>query len=72
MAVLLVRDGERVRFNLPIRLLPEGVQEGDVLDITMTIDQKATDDAKARVSSRIERLKRKSQEGSGIIQDPEE
>jgi hypothetical protein len=72
MAVLLVRDDESIKFNMPITLLPEGVQEGDILDILITIDEKATDDAKERVSGLIERLKRKNQEGSGLIQDPEE
>lgn len=69
VAVLLVRDDESIKFNVPTTLLPKGVREGDILDISITIDEKATDDSKARVSSLIERLKRKNQEGSDIIQD---
>jgi hypothetical protein len=72
MAVLLVRDDESIKFNMPIALLPEGCQEGDILDISITRDAKATEDSKARVSSLMERLKRKNQEGSGLIQGPED
>lgn len=64
MAVLLTRDDRVIRFNIPITLLPEGVREGDVLEISITIDENATDDAKERVSRLMERLKRKNQEGS--------
>jgi hypothetical protein len=67
MAVLLV--DESIRFNMPVAMLPNGVREGDVLEISIIIDEKATKDAKVRVSSLMERLKRK---GSGIIQEPEE
>lgn len=71
MAVPLVRDGESIRFNMPTTLLPEGVREGDILDILITRDEKATEDAKERVSSLMERLKCKNQEGSDIIQNSE-
>lgn len=70
MAILLVRDDESIKFNVPVTLLPEGCQEGDILDISITRDERTTEDSKARVSSLMERLKRKSQEGSGLIQDP--
>ena len=56
---------------MPIALLPEGVREGDILDISITIDEEATNDSKERVSSLMDRLKRKSQGGSDLIQDPE-
>ncbi len=72
VAVLLVRDGESTKFNMPIALLPEGIREGDILDIAITVDEKVAEDSKARISSLMERLKRKNQEGSGLIQDPEE
>ncbi len=71
MAVFLVRNDESIMFDMPLDLLPEGVREGDILDILITIDEKATYDSNERVSSLMERLKRKSQEGSGIVQDPE-
>ncbi len=70
-AVLLARNDESVKLNIPMFLLPEGVREGDVLDILITIDETATEDSKARVSSIMERLKKKSREETELIQDPE-
>ncbi len=70
-AVLLVRNGESLRLNLPLAMLPEGSREGDILDISITRDEKETEDSKARVSSMIERLKKKSRCGPEFIQ-PEE
>lgn len=71
MAILLIRDDKSMKLNVPIALLPEGVREGDILEISITIDEKATGDAKERVSNLMERLKRKNQGESGFIQDPE-
>ncbi|MFB3766449.1 MAG: DUF3006 domain-containing protein [Methanotrichaceae archaeon] len=71
MAVILVRNDESTRLNIPVVMLPEGSQEGDILDISITRDEKETEDSKARVSSMIERLKKKSQCNSGFIEAPE-
>lgn len=70
-AVLLIRNGESIRLNVPIVLLPEGFREGDVLNITITRNKKETADSKSRVSSVIEQLKKKGQCGPEFIQ-PEE
>ncbi len=59
MAVLLIRNGESIRLNMPVAMLPEGCREGDILDISITRDEKETDESKAQVSSIIERLKKK-------------
>jgi hypothetical protein len=64
-AVLLMGDGS-VKVNLPLVLLPEA-KEGDVLDVSITKDDKATMKAKDRSKSLIEKLKQKGQ--SGIIKD---
>ncbi len=61
-AVLLVRDEESVRINIPLFLLPEGSMEGDILDIVITKDVKETEDAKERVSSLLEKLQKKNRE----------
>lgn len=71
MAVLLIRNGESIRLNMPVVMLPEGCREGDILDIAITRDEKETEESKARVSSLIERLKKKSQCGPEFVQ-PEE
>lgn len=60
-AVMLLRDDEDVRFNLPLVLLPEGAREGDILDINIVKDLHETEDAMKRVSILIEKLKKKSQ-----------
>ena len=58
LAVLLLRGDENIKFNLPLIFLA-GIKEGDVVDITITKDAAATDEAKERVSYLIENLKRK-------------
>jgi hypothetical protein len=67
MAVLLAGD-EPVRFNIPLSLLPEGCKEGDVLNLAIERDLEETQDAKERVSSLMERLKKKSQDQPGIVE----
>jgi hypothetical protein len=58
-AVLLVRDDETIEIDLPACLLPEDCEEGDILDITISRDVEGTQEAKERVSSLIEKLKKK-------------
>ena len=60
LAILLLRCDEKVNFNLPVVFLA-GIKEGDVVNITITKDVVATDEAKERVSSLIEKLKKKPQ-----------
>ena len=60
LAVLLIRNGESIKLNIPLTLLPEGSREGDILDIDIQKDEKETEDAKNRVSSLIEKLKSKN------------
>ncbi len=60
-----------MKLNVPIALLPEDVHVGDILDISITIDEWATDDSKTRVSNLMEKLKKKNQEGTEFIPDPE-
>ena len=59
-AVLLVRDEEMVKINIPLFLLPPESKEGDILDITIAKKVKETEDAKERVSSLLEKLKNKN------------
>ena len=58
LAVLLLRGDEKVKFNLPVVFLA-GINEGDVVDIMITNDVAATEEAKDRVMSLTEKLKRK-------------
>jgi len=43
IAVLLVRDEETVKINIPLFLLPPESREGDILDITIARNIKETD-----------------------------
>ncbi len=62
IAVLLVRNEETIKINIPLFLLPPESREGDILDITIDKDMKETEDAKERVLSLLEKLKKKNQE----------
>lgn len=62
MAILLIRNGETIKVDVPLVLLPEGCGEGDILDISIKRDDSATMDAKERSRSLIEKLKRKGQD----------
>jgi hypothetical protein len=60
MAVLLIRNDESIKLNVPVALLPEGCREGDILDIIIARDDRATREAGSRVSSLLQKLKGKS------------
>ncbi len=60
IAVLLVRDEEKIKINIPLILLPSGSKEGDILDVAITRDLQETEAAKKRVSALLEKLKNKN------------
>lgn len=60
IAVLLVRDEEKIKINIPLFLLPAGSKEGDILDITITKNIQETETTKERVSNLLEKLKNKN------------
>jgi len=68
MAVIIAGE-ENVKFDLPLALLPQGCKEGDVLDISIERNPEATKQATERVSSLMEKLKKKGQGKTGIIRD---
>jgi hypothetical protein len=43
-------------FNLPRSLLPPGAKEGDVLQLTLTIDDESTASRKRRIETLMEEL----------------
>jgi hypothetical protein len=59
IAVLIPRDDEAMRFNLPVSFLPSDSREGDILTIGIERDLEGTKEAKKRLSGRIERLKKR-------------
>jgi hypothetical protein len=60
IAVLLVRDEETIKINISLTLLPSGSKEGDILDIAITRDVQETEATKERVSTLLEKLKKKN------------
>ncbi len=59
-AVLLLRDDESIKINIPLFLLPAESKEGDILNITIDRDIQETEDAKERVSALLEKLQKKN------------
>ena len=59
VAVLISTEEEPVNLTIPVSLLPPGVKEGDALSIAIDRDDGATASSKDRVSSMIEKLKKK-------------
>lgn len=69
-AVLLMGEDGKIKMNMPLVLLPVGCKEGEVLNISIERDPDATGQARERVSSLMEKLKKKEQGKTGIIQYP--
>lgn len=60
IAVLLLRDEESIKIDIPLFLLPPGSKEGDILNISIARDPLETEAAKERVSSLLDKLKNKN------------
>lgn len=61
-AVLLLRDDESIKINIPLFLLPPESREGDILNLSIIRDAQETEDAKERVSALLDKLKNKKNE----------
>lgn len=61
-AVLLLRDDESIKLNIPLFLLPPESREGDILNLSIVRDDQETEAAKERVSALLEKLKNKETE----------
>jgi len=61
-AVMLLRDEESIKINIPLFLLPPESKEGDILDISIARDVQETEAAKERVSALLDKLKNKKTE----------
>jgi hypothetical protein len=60
IAVIIFQEDTSVILNIPLRHLPK-VKEGDIVDITITKEESATEDTRQRVTLMIEKLKKKSE-----------
>ena len=59
-AVLLLRDEEAIKINIPLFLLPSESKEGDILNLSIVRDAQETEAAKERVSALLDKLKNKN------------
>ena len=57
LAVVVLYNDDRVKFNLPLRCLPEGVREGDHLQMSLTKDEASRGSEKKRVEDLLNVLK---------------
>jgi hypothetical protein len=57
LAVLVLYDDDRVKFNFPIDRLPDGVKDGDHLQISFAKDEASRESEKNRVDDLLRELK---------------
>ena len=57
LAVLVLYDDDRVKFNLPRRYLPEGVKEGHHLKMSFGEDEASRRSEQKRVDDLLKQLK---------------
>ena len=57
LAVLVLYEDDLVRFNFPLRLLPEGAREGDHLRMTFAEDNASRESEKKRIGVLLKELK---------------
>lgn len=58
LAVLALYDDDRVKFNLPLRYLPEGAIEGDHLQMGFAQDEQSRESERKRIEDLLKQLKR--------------
>ncbi len=58
VAVLALYEDDRVKFNFPLQYLPEGVREGDHLQMGFAQDEPSRESEQRRVEDLLKELKR--------------
>lgn len=57
--MLVLYDDDRVKLNFPLRYLPEGVREGDHLEVSFRKDDKSRGAEENRIDDLLAELKSK-------------
>lgn len=57
LAVLVLYDDDRVKFNFPIKYLPGGAKEGDHLQMSFAMDGAGRETEKKRIDDLLGELK---------------
>ena len=58
LAVVVLYDDDRVKFNLPLQYLPEGVREGDHLQMSFVKDLSGRESERMRIDGLLKDLKK--------------
>jgi hypothetical protein len=58
LAVLALYEDDRVKFNFPLHYLPEGVREGDHLQMGFAQDEQSRESERKKVEDLLKELKR--------------
>ena len=56
LAIVVLYDDDSVKFNLPIKYLPDGAKEGDHLQMTFDMDKESRESAKKKVADLLAEL----------------
>jgi hypothetical protein len=56
LAVVVLYDDDSVKFNLPLKYLPQGAGGGDHLQMTFTIDEESREAEKERIEDLYKQL----------------
>ncbi len=57
LAVLVLHEDDLVKFNLPVRLLPDDAREGDHLQMSFATDELSREAEKKRIDNLLGELK---------------
>ncbi len=60
-AVILIGSREEEQIELPVDYLPQKAEEGSILNIELTVDEKSTEETEKRVRNLLDNLKEKDQ-----------
>jgi hypothetical protein len=57
LAVIVLYDDDRVKFNLQLRYLPAGAKEGDHLRMSFALDQESRNAEQMRIDQLLKEMK---------------
>jgi len=69
IVVLLVEKKDMIiTLDLPLEIFPKNVKEGDVINLSLTVNKKETADRKERISKLIDKLSEESDSRGDILE----
>ena len=61
IAVIVLFDDDSVKFNLPVKYLPDGTRDGDHLQITFAVDRQSRQAQKQKIDDLLKSLTEKKE-----------